>query len=132
MKVQSSHSRARCRGSLTAELFVAITLLTAAVVPLAGAFLQEQRRLRHAYYQAAAMELVDGEAEILAAGALSNFPEGEQVYPISYGSATNLPTGRFVLRRTGAQGSLEWQPKQSVHGGPVKRAFRLTYTGGVR
>jgi hypothetical protein len=121
--------RRRCVGSLSLELVVAIGVLSVAVIPFGYSFVHEQRLIRHAYYRAAALERVDGESEILAAGAIRRFPEGESVYPVT---ATNLPPGRFLLRRTGTQGSLEWQPEKVVHGGSVRREFHLLVPGGAR
>jgi hypothetical protein len=127
-RVAPARSR-RCAGSLSMELVVAIGVLSVAVIPFGYSFVHEQRLIRHAYQRAAALERVDGEAEILAAGAIQRFPEGESVYPVT---ATNLPPGRFLLRRNGMHGSLEWQPENIVHGGPVRREFHLLVRGGAQ
>jgi hypothetical protein len=129
MKSVGPSIRRRRAGSLSMELVVAIGVLSVAVIPFGYSFVHEQRLIRHAYHRAAALERVDGEAEILAAGAIRQFPEGESVYPVA---ATNLPPGRFLLRRNGMHGSLEWQPEKVVHGGPVRREFHLLVAGGAR
>ena len=57
-----------------------------------------ERRLARAYYQrAVAMEIVDGEMEVLLAGEWRDFPPGTQDYRVHCGAATNLPPGRFIL-----------------------------------
>ena len=132
MKPTRPASRRRHAGSLSMELVVATSVLTIAVIPFAYSFLSEQRLIRHAYHHAVAMELVDGEAEILAAGALNQFAEGETVYPLATGAATNLPAGRFVLRRQGASGLLEWRADKPAPGGNVRREFRLRPVGGAQ
>lgn len=114
------------------ELVVATSVLTLAVIPFGFSFLSEQRLMRHAHHRAVALELVDGEAEILAAGALVQFPEGESNYPLTVGAATNLPPGSIVLRRRGSSGELEWRTEKPLPGGKVHRAFRLRSEGGVR
>ncbi|MDB6112006.1 MAG: hypothetical protein JWR69_3756, partial [Pedosphaera sp.] len=56
----------RC-GALSTELIVAMAILVIAAMPLALSFAQEGKVLRQSYQKAAAMELVDGEMEILLA-----------------------------------------------------------------
>lgn len=119
-------------GFLTVELVVAITILTLAILPLAFSFLNQQRALRHAYHRAAALQLVDGEAEVLASGALTKFADGERDYPMPLGAVTNLPPGRFVLRKSGPNGILEWKPAKTLIGGGVRRDFHLVVNGGAR
>lgn len=116
-----------------AELVVAVAILTIALLPLAYSYVNNQRLLRHAHHRAAALELVDGEAEVLAAGALLKFPPGESTYPMPTGAITNLPAGRFILVRTDRSGTLTWQPDRPLLGGGVRREFHLLPpTGGLR
>lgn len=122
----------RHQAALAMELMVSVGILTAALLPIAYGFVNDQRLMRHAYFRATALELVDGEAELLAAGALKSFPEGVSTYPIEVAAATNLPPGRFVLHRMGSAGVLEWQPNRAVFGGPVRREFHLLPAGGAR
>ena len=132
MKPKSPPPSCRRSGFLTVELVVAITILTLAILPLAFSFLNQQRALRHAYHRAAALELVDGEAEVLASGALTKFADGELDYPMPVGAVTNLPPGRFVLRKSGTNASLEWKPEKALIGGGVRREFRMVLNGGAR
>ena len=124
---------ARQRGILMTELLVAMALLTAALLPLAYSIASE-RRLARAYYQrAVAMEIVDGEMEVLAGGEWRAFTPGRHEYSIRAGAATNLPPGRFLLTvepeksnlevpgPASAKLRLEWRPAAKQHGGPVVR-----------
>ena len=106
---------------LMAELIVAIAILTIAVLPLAYSITQEHKLLRACYYRAVAMELVDGEMEVLTAGEWRAFKEGAQPYRLGADSATNLPPGQFVLTITGQHLRLEWLPQQRDRGGSVVR-----------
>lgn len=115
-----------------AELVVAIGILSIALLPLAYSYVNNQRLLRHAHHRAAVLELVDGEAELLATGALLKFPQGESTYPMPTGVVTNLPAGRFVLNRTDRTGVLTWHPDRPVVGGGVRREFHLVQPGGLR
>ena len=99
-----------CRGMLTAELIVAMAILVIAVLPIGFSLIADARVLRTNYQHAVAMEIVDGEMEILATGEWRSFPEGRHPYPIHAGAATNLPPGQFQLTRTGNKLRLEWTP----------------------
>lgn len=118
-------SRAKNRAVLMTEWVVALGIFTLACVPLAFEFLHE-KHLCHAYYlRAAAMEIVDGEMELLAAGEWRAFRAGRQPYSVKAESATNLPPGEFVLTLTEDRLRLEWNPKTRNKGGAVVREVRL-------
>jgi hypothetical protein len=121
MVIRMPNRRARERGILLAELLAAMALMTAALLPVAYS-ISSERRLARAYYQrAVAMEIVDGEIEVLAAGEWRDFKPGAQEYPVHAGAATNLPPGRFMLEVRPGSVRLEWQPSVPMHGGPVMR-----------
>jgi hypothetical protein len=113
------------RGSLMIELLVAMALLTGALLPIAYSFASEKRYARSVYQRAVAMELVDGEVEILAAGAWRTFTNGVFDYEVRASAATNLPPGRFVLTVQPGNLRLEWRPSVKHHGGPVVREVRV-------
>jgi hypothetical protein len=113
--------RAGQRGWLTIEAVVALSIATAALLPLAYSFIEEQRILRACYYRAIAMEIVDGEMEILAAGEWRTFSPGTHPYAVRAESAKNLPPGRFVLTVQGQRLRLEWLPEKAGSGGAVVR-----------
>ena len=117
-------ARTTC-GSLMIELLVAIALLTGALLPIAYSFASEKRMARSAYHRAVAMEIVDAETEILAAGEWKNFGKGTNDYPVSSVSATNLPPGRFVLTIGSANFRLSWQPNSNPSGPTVVREVTL-------
>jgi hypothetical protein len=105
----------------TMELVVAIGILFAAMLPMAFSFVQEQRMARAYYYRAVAMEIIDGEMEVLAAGEWRSFPPGRQPYHVRGQAATNLPPGQFLLTVEPPRVQLEWQPGKPRQGGPVSR-----------
>jgi hypothetical protein len=118
-------NRRRERGALTTELVIAMALLVLAVCPLAYAFSQEVRLLRGSYWRSVVMEIVDGEAEILAAGEWRAFSEGQHAYTVRAGAATNLPPGRFQLTKTGKDLRLEWRSDERQSVGPVVRDITI-------
>lgn len=113
-------SRQRSRGSaLITELLVAMALVTGALVPLSLVVVRDMRALRAEYHRAAAMELVNGELEVLRAGAWRAWPEGVHEYPVSGWAVTNLAEGRFTLTRAGRLLRLEWAPARRQGAGRV-------------
>jgi len=100
----------RTRGFLEVDLLVAMAILTLAVVPLGYSFARERQMLKIEYQRSVANEIVDGEMEILAAGAGKSFPDGSQNYSVRANAASQLPPGHFQLTKTGNHLRLEWLP----------------------
>ena len=118
--VISKNERRKERGSaLLVELVGAMLVLTLAIMPITLMLLKDQRACQEHYYKAVAMEIVDGEMEVLRAGYWKEFKQGAQSYPTTANSATNLPEGELRLTLQGQKIRLEWEPKeqrfQSVH-----------------
>jgi hypothetical protein len=108
-------------GVLMTEMVVAMAIIVIAVLPLAFLTGYEQKLLRIEYNKAVAMEIVDGEMEVLAAGEWRAFKQGTQPYPVRAAAAKNLLPGRFELTITGKHLRLEWRPDQKGEGGKVVR-----------
>jgi hypothetical protein len=98
-------------GTLMVELVVAIAIMALAMMPLAYSFAQEHRLQRSSYQRAVAMELLDGEMEVLLAGEWRAFKEGTQPYSFRADSAKNLPPGSAQLTIQGNHVRLEWRPE---------------------
>jgi len=95
------------------------------VIPLSLGFLQEMKVCRAYYYRGAAMEVVDGEMEVLLAGEKEHFGLGEHDYRPQGRVITNLPPGKFTLIvRTNAL-RLDWQPLLHQTGGKVSREVQI-------
>ena len=119
----------RQRGDLLVEVAVGIAILIGVLLPLSLSMVKDQKLCRAYYYRAVAMEIVDGEMEILAAGEWRSFKSGSQTYPVQAGAAKNLPPGRFVLTREGRLIRLEWMPEKKRGIGPVWRECRIATDG---
>jgi hypothetical protein len=111
----------RQRGFLTAELVVAAAILVLAMLPLSYGIIRERTLTRACYYRAVAVEIVDGEMEVLRAGEWRVFGEGSHPYAVRAEAAKNLPPGRFNLTREGNRLRLEWVPEKRAKGGRVSR-----------
>ena len=103
------------------DLFVGMAILALAILPLAFSYVRETRLLRAEYFRGAAMEIVDGEMEVLAAGEWRNLPEGAQPYAVHARAAASLPPGHFQLTRAGQHLRLEWTSDQRQGIGPIIR-----------
>ena len=130
MVIRIGHfQRARQRGALMAEVAVGIAILVTALLPVSLLMVKDQKLCRAYYYRAVAMEIVDGEMEILAAGEWRAFKTGSQTYPVRAGAAKNLPPGRFILTRESQLIRLEWVPEKKRGVGPVLREYRMATDG---
>lgn len=112
------------RANLTIELVAALGVLTAVVIPYAFSVAYEIRLCRVNYHRAVAMEIVDGEMEVLAAGEWRSFQPGTHSYTVQAAAAKNLPPGRFLFTMNGRRVQLEWLPERSGMKG-VRREVTL-------
>jgi hypothetical protein len=108
-------------GWMVLECVVALGILVTVMIPISFSFLVEHEACRGSYYHAVAMELVDGEMEILRAGQWRQFPRGPQPYAVTSAAAKNLPPGRFLLTVEEYLVRLEWQAANKDQGGKVAR-----------
>lgn len=109
-------------GFLNIEAVVAISILSIAMLPLAYGYFHEAKLLRAYYRDAVAMEILDGEMEVLAAGEWRAFAEGRHELKPAANAAVNLPAGHFVLTRQAHHVRLEWRPD---HGRNMVRDVQL-------
>ncbi len=124
VRVETLHA-ARRRGVLTIEMMVALGILVIILLPIGYSLASEQRYARALYQRAIAMEIVDGETEVLAAGAWRSCPQGVSEYHVRVAAATNLPPGKFWLTVAPGKVRLEWRPEVKTHGGSVAREARI-------
>lgn len=121
MVIPVHNKRLRQCGSMMAEMMVALAILMAVMVPVAYSFDAEKRAARATYDHAIAMEIVDGEMEVLLAGEWHAFTPGTHPYPVKAAALTNLPPGEFTLTLSTNKVRLEWKPSMTRRGGPVVR-----------
>ena len=113
------------RGSVLIELVVAMGILTSVMLPIAFSYTLELRTVRAQYFRAVAMEIVDGEMEILLAGEWQTLASGQHRYPVHAPAATNLPPGQFTVSFDGQAIQLEWRAVKAGHGGAVSRSAQI-------
>lgn len=125
MVVQAPASGRHRAGWLEIDLAVAVGILIIALMPLAYSFSREASLFKASYYRAVAMEIVDGEMEILAGGEWRAFEHGTHQYQVSADAARNLPDGEFILTVDADRLRLEWIPERKHRGGVVMREVAL-------
>ena len=113
------------RGFLMMDLAMGLAVLTIAVVPLGYSFAHERQALRVEYFRAMAGEVVDGEMEILAAGAGRQIPDGTQAYAVESRAVAALPPGHFELTKTTGRLRLSWTSDEKKGIGTVVRESTL-------
>ncbi|MCP5518550.1 MAG: hypothetical protein H7A45_14970 [Verrucomicrobiales bacterium] len=113
------------RAALMVELTVALGILGLALTPLSLSFYREQRMARAFVQRAVALEIVDGETEVLQAGAWRAYGEGTRAYEVNADAAASLPPGRFELTITNRHLRLAWIPSERGQGGAVVREVAL-------
>ena len=101
-----------CSGFLNMELVVAMAILAAVMLPLGGAWFHEARMLRAYYRDAVAMEILDGEMEVLSAGEWRSVAEGRHELKPPAIAVKNLPPGKFILTKQTKLMRLEWLPER--------------------
>ena len=121
MVIPCSSRFARERGALMTELVVAISILVVAVMPVGYSIAKEKLLARTYYQRAIAMEIVDGEMEVLLAGGWRTLAQGTHEYPVRANAMSNLPPGRFLVTIQANKVRLEWRPDQKHSGGVVVR-----------
>lgn len=118
-------SRRRQAAVLMTDLVVAIGFLCLAVLPLALSFAQERRALLANYQRAVAVEIVDGEMELLVAGEWRRYSDGVHQLTPPANAVTNLPPGHLQLTVAHKHLVLEWRPDEAAQGGVVRREITL-------
>jgi hypothetical protein len=123
--MKSPFSRRRIQASILIEALVAVAILIVVAFPLGVHLYSDHKSARNYYYRAVAMEIIDGEMEILAAGEWKAFANGTHSYSIKAEAAKNLPVGEFRLTKNSRSLRIEWMPTEKNRGGSVKREIQL-------
>jgi hypothetical protein len=111
-------------GMLQVDMLVAMSLLVLAVIPVAYSFNLDRKAMTRGYERAIAMELTDGEMEILLAGAWHYYPTGTNLIHFSGRAATNLSTSQATLLVTPEKLRLDWRPLERRSKG-ISREVKL-------
>jgi hypothetical protein len=125
IQIHKAVRRRRETAALMTELMVAIGFLCVAVIPLGYSFAKEHKYLRTCYHRSVAMEMVDGEMEILLAGEWRAYTNGVHTLTPQAQAAANLPPGTLQFTLHDKKLKVEWLPGSTDEGGKVIREATL-------
>ena len=109
------------------QLDVAIALMVLALVfiPLSVSSSGDLDLARRHYFEAVALQLIDGEMDVLLAGERRKYTTGEhRITPVGE-AVQNLPEGEFVLTVHDQKLTLAWVPTKRAKWGRVERVVEL-------
>ena len=115
----------RSRGFLLSEMIGALMVLTIAMAIFTPLLIYQRALCRDAYYRAIAIEIIDGEMEVLMAGEWQAYGPGQHNYVTTAQAAQNLPEGKFMLTIDGGQICLEWLSAAPYRKFKVTRVAKL-------
>ena len=116
---------ARCRAFLQLDVAVAITVLALVFIPLSISSSGDLDLARRHYFEAVALQLIDGEMDVLLAGEHRKYTTGEhRITPVGE-AVQNLPEGKFVLTVHDQKLTLAWVPTKRAKWGRVERVVEL-------
>jgi hypothetical protein len=110
---------------LQLDVAVAITFLALVFIPLSISSSGDLDLARRHYFEAVALQLIDGEMDVLLAGERRKYTTGEhRITPIGE-AVQNLPEGEFVLTVHDQKLTLAWVPTKRAKWGRVERVVEL-------
>ena len=110
---------------LQLDVAVAITVLALVFIPLNVSSSGDLDLARRQYFEAVALQLIDGEMDVLLAGERRKYTPGEhQIKPVGE-AVQNLPEGEFVLTVHDQKLTLAWVPTKRAKWGRVERVVEL-------
>ena len=116
---------AKCRAFLQLDVAVAITVLALVFIPLSISSSGDLDLARRHYFEAVALQLIDGEMDVLLAGERRKYTTGEhRITPVGE-AVQNLPEGKFVLTVHDQKLTLAWVPTKRAKWGRVERVVEL-------
>ena len=116
---------ARCRAILQMDVAIALSLLALVFIPLSVSSSGDLDLARRHYFEAVALQLIDGEMDVLLAGERRKYTTGEhRIKPVGE-AVQNLPEGEFVLTVHDQKLTLAWVPTKRAKWGRVERVVEL-------
>ena len=110
---------------LQLDVAIALTVLALVFIPLSVSSSGGLDLARRHYFEAVALQLIDGEMDVLLAGERRKYTTGEhRIKPVG-DAVQNLPEGEFVLTVHDQKLTLAWVPTKRAKWGRVERVVEL-------
>jgi hypothetical protein len=109
----------RSLGFLTTDAVVGLAIVCLVLIPLTMTLLPQQRVAKTYYERAVLLEILDGELEVLQAGAWRELNRGREVYQVRAEAERSLPNGSFTVELTESRIRLEWRAASRPNRDPL-------------
>ena len=125
MNIRPTTRLAKRLAFLQLDVAIALMVLALVFIPLSVSSSGGLDLARRHYFEAVALQLIDGEMDVLLAGERRKYTTGEhRIKPVGE-SVQNLPAGEFVLSVQDEKLTLAWMPKKLAKWGRVERVVQL-------
>ena len=125
MNIRPTTRLAKRLAFLQLDVAIALTVLALVFIPLSVSSSGGLDLARRHYFEAVALQLIDGEMDVLLAGERRKYTTGEhRITPVGE-AVQNLPEGEFVLTVHDQKLTLAWVPKKLAKWGRVERVVQL-------
>ena len=125
MNIRPTTRLAKRLAFLQLDVAIALTVLALVFIPLSVSSSGDLDLARRHYFEAVALQLIDGEMDVLLAGERRKYTTGEhRITPVGE-AVQNLPEGEFVLTVHDQKLTLAWVPTKRAKWGRVERVVEL-------
>ena len=125
MNIRHTTRLAKRLAFLQLDVAIALTVLALVFIPLSVSSSGDLDLARRHYFEAVALQLIDGEMDVLLAGERQKYTSGEHRIRLLGKAVQNLPEGEFVLSVQDQKLTLAWVPKKLAKWGRVDRVVQL-------
>ena len=125
MNIRPTTRLAKRLAFLQLDVAIALTVLALVFIPLSVSSSGGLDLARRHYFEAVALQLIDGEMDVLLAGERQKYTTGEhRIKPVG-DAVQNLPEGKFVLTVQDEKLTMAWVPTKRAKWGRVERVVQL-------
>ena len=125
MNIRPTTRLAKRLAFLQLDVAIALTVLALVFIPLSVSSSGGLDLARRHYFEAVALQLIDGEMDVLLAGERQKYTTGEhRIKPVG-DAVQNLPEGKFVLTVQDEKLTMAWVPTKRAKWGRIERVVEL-------
>jgi len=107
------------------DVVLAVSILILLFIPFGVTSSGKLDLARRQHFEAVALQMIDGELDVLLAGERQKYPLGEHKITPPGEAVKTLPVGEFILIVKEKQLSLAWVPEKGAKWGRVEREVTL-------
>ena len=107
------------------DVALAVSILLLVFIPFSVTSSSKLDLARRQHFEAVALQMIDGELDVLMAGEWQKFSPGEHKITPPGEAVKTLPVGEFILVVKENQLSIAWVPEKEAKWGRVEREVTL-------